>query len=47
MFVAAEPFDDILHLIVEDRMGPKVSAPNFYHPDSPPLRILINLRDPV
>lgn len=51
MFVAAEPFDDILHLIVEDRMGPKVSAENFYHPDYPPLRIIINLRafahDPV
>lgn len=47
MFVAAEPFDDILHLIVEDRMGPKVSVPNSYHPDSPPLRILIHLRDPV
>jgi hypothetical protein len=26
MFVAAEPFDDLMHLIVEDRVGPKVSG---------------------
>jgi hypothetical protein len=25
LFVAAEPFDDLLHLIVQDRVGNKVS----------------------
>jgi hypothetical protein len=25
MFVAAEPFDDLLHLLVEERIGMKVS----------------------